>query len=427
MACFAHLPNEVLENVFQYLDFKNRKNLSLVCSRWNYVLLSERYLRKHAILHIEGCRVLDGKTQFRREYEALSIKLNRQYCNEMAKNLRLIYTICASPVYLRVENLCTDQRFGLIFDTVYFSHENIENLHLIGTCKTEKGFLCSTLNNLKVLKVESNYVEYFRLIAPNLVELYLYVCSEEHMDLLPQFADQLKKLDIVFDSKDIYYLYNLKFPHITDLSVDRKLKGMTKSEQDISIAFYKRFKQLQKLKLSVKFIDSYVMQMISTSISNLTELTLQVIEGTIELSNISKLVNLEKLTIEAEKVNLLDAKFPRLKQLLLGSANFRTGTYVYAFESLMVFNKMRVLALHNVKFYPEVLKLTPSYNVEKLFITNFKRLEETHLQILIKRFPAIRWLKIAHCPGFTQREVEKIKRMNPKMCVAFDEVSQGRL
>lgn len=364
---------QILENVFQYLYFKNRKNLSLVCSRWNDVLLSERYLKKHAILHIEGCRLLDGKTRFRRVYEALSIKLDRQYCNEMTKNLRLICTICPSPVCLRLENLCTDQRFGLIFDTVYFSLENIENLHLIGTCKTEKDFLCTTLNNLKVLKVESNYIEYFRLIAPNLTELYLYVFSEEHMDLLPQFADQLEKLDIVFDSKDIYYFYNLKFPHITELSVDRRLKGMTKSEQDISIAFYKRFKQLRKLNLSVKFIDSYVMQMISTSISNLKELTLQVVEGTIELSNISKLVNLEKLTIEAEKVNLLDAKFPRMKQLHLGSADFRTGTYVYALESLMLFDNMRVLALHNVKFYPEVLKLTPSYNVDTLYITNYKR------------------------------------------------------
>lgn len=55
------------------------------------------------------------------------------------------------------------------------------------------------------------------------------------------------------------------------------------------------------------------------------------------------------------------------------------------------------------------------------------QLEEAHLQMLVRRFPAVRWLKIAHCPGFTAREVEKLKRMNPKLQVAFDEVTQGRL
>ncbi|XP_062564181.1 uncharacterized protein LOC134227015 [Armigeres subalbatus] len=427
MACFTWLPNEILEHIFQYLDFKNRRNLSLVCNRWNEVLLSERYLRKHVILHIEGCRLLDGKTYFRRNYEALSIKLENQYSSEMTKNLRLVNSVCPNPAHLRIDNLSSDQRFALIFSNTFFSFENVEQLHLIGTCKTEKGYLCTSFDNLKVLKIETSYVEYFRLIAPQLTELYLYVCSEDHMDLLPQFADQLLKLTLVFDNKDIYYFFNLNFPQIRELSIDRRLKGMTKSEQDISIMFFRRLKQLRKLHLTVKFIDSYVMQMISTSLSNLTELTLLVSEGTIELSNISKLIKLEKLKIEAEKFNLLNAKFPHLRQLSLGSPDLRSGAYVYAFESLMIFNSLRMLALHNVKFYPEVLKLTPSYNVEYMYVTNYKRLEETHLQMLVRRFPAVKWLRIAHCPGFTMREVEKLKRMNPKLCVAFTEVTKGRL
>lgn len=364
---------QILENIFQHLDFKNRRNLSLVCRRWNEILLSERYLRRHVILHIEGCRLLDGKAYFSRDYEAMSIKLDNQYCNEMAKNLRLVNAICASPEYLRIDNRSNDQRFALVFGNVFFGLENVEKLHLLGTCKTEKGYLCSSLNNLKSLKIESTNVEYFRLIAPQLTELYLYVCSEDHMDLLPQFADQLIKLTVVFESKDIYYFYNLNFSLLSELAVDRRLKGMTKSEQDISITFFRRLKQLQKLHLSVKFIDSYVLQMISTGMSNLTELSLTVSEGTIELSNINKLLMLQKLKIEAEKVNLLDAKFPHLRHLTLGSPDFRTGTYVYAFENLMIFDSLRNLGLHNVKFYPEVLKLTPSYNVEVMFITNYKR------------------------------------------------------
>lgn len=427
MACFCWLPNEILENIFQHLDFKTRRNLSLVCRRWNEVLLSERYLRKHAILRVEGCRLLNGKMSFERDYDAISIKLDDQHCNEMTKNLRLINAISPSPEYLRIDNRSADQRFALVLNNVFFSLENVEQLHLLGTCKTEKGYLCHTFNNLKSLKIESTHVEYLKFIAPQLNELYLYVSSEDHMDLLPQFADQLVKLTVVFESKDIYYFYNLTFPFVTELSIDRRLKGMTKSEQNISIAFFRRLPQLQKLHISVKFIDSYVMQMISTGLPNLTELSLIVSEGTIQLSNISKLVQLEKLKIEAEKVNLLDAHFRHLKHLTLGSSDFRTGTYVYAFESLMLIDSLRVLGLHNVKFYPEVLKLTPSYNIGSMYITNYKRLDDGHLQMLVRRFPAVCWLKIAHCPGFTAREIEKLKRMNPKLCVAFDEVTQGRL
>ncbi|KAL1392904.1 hypothetical protein pipiens_012129 [Culex pipiens pipiens] len=364
---------------------------------------------------------------FRRYYPALSIKLDAQNANEMMKNLRLINEVCPQPRHLKLESWSADQRFGWVLKNTFFNCTNVEQLHLVGTCKTESGYFNASFDKLNVLKVESLHVEYLGLSAPNLNELHLRVDSEDHMDLLPQFADQLIKLAVVFASKEVHYFYNLKFPQLIELRFDRKLKGMTKSEQDISIAFFKRLKHLRRLTLSTKFIDSYVMQMISGSISNLTELKLEVSEGTIELFNISKLQKLEFLLVVAEKVNLLGAKFRTLKHLELGSSKLASGTYVYAFEDVMLLNKLRTLNLHNVKFYPEVLKLTPSYNVESMQITHYKRLEENHLQILVRRFPAIRWLKIASCPGFTQREVEKLKRMNPKMCVAFDEISSARL
>ncbi|XP_055533388.1 uncharacterized protein LOC129723287 [Wyeomyia smithii] len=422
MAYFELLPNEILENIFQYMNFKNRRKLSPVCTRWNNVLFSDQYLRKNVVFHIDGCRMLDAKMILTRTYPALSLKVDNQFSNEMLKNLRLINSFSPKPTFLRLENRNADHHLGWILDGVFFSLEDVTQLHLLGTCKTERGVCFVLLNNLKVLKIEAVHVEFFRVGAPNLTELQVLVRSEDHMDLLHQFADQLTKLTAVFDSKDGYYFYNLKFPQLTDLTVERSLKGMIKSEQDISIAFFRRLKQLTKLRLSFKFIDSYVMQEIYESVPNLVELQLEVCEGTIELSNISKLIHLKKLTIAAEKVNLLNTKPPNLKHLTLGSAITGAGTFVYAFENIMLLDNLRSLTLHNVKFYPEVLKLTPTYNVVTMSITHYKRLLENHLQIIVKRFPALQHLKIADCPGFTQREIDKIKRMNPRMFISFDEV-----
>ncbi|XP_053689796.1 uncharacterized protein LOC128738575 [Sabethes cyaneus] len=422
MACFELLPNEILENIFQYMDFKNRRKLSPVCTRWNNVLLSDQYLRKNVIVHIEGCRLLDAKMTFSRTYPALSLKLESQFFNEMMKNLRLINGFNPRPTFLRLDNRSSDQQLGWVLDNLFFSLEDVSELHLSGTCKTDRGVCLVFLNNLKILKLEAAHVEYFRVGAPNLTELSLLVRSEEHMDILHQFAEQLIKLTVVFDSKDGYYFYNLKFPRLIELTVDRSLKGMIKSEQDISIAFFRRLKQLTRLHLLVKFIDSYVMQEIYESVPNLVELKLEVCEGTIELSNVSKLIHLEKMTIAAEKVNLLNTKPPNLKQLTLGSETTGAGTFVYAFENLMLLDNLRSLALHNVKFYPEVLKLTPTYNVVTMSVTHYKRLLENHLQIIVKRFPALQRLKIVDCPGFTLREVDKIRRMNPRMFISFDEV-----
>ncbi|XP_058456307.1 uncharacterized protein LOC131433742 [Malaya genurostris] len=424
MAYFDLLPNEILENIFQYLYFKERKRLCSVCCRWNSILFSDQYLRRHVVFHIEGSRLLDTKKPVHRVYQALSLKIESQWNNEMMKNLRLVNTISPNLEYLRLENWGSDHQLGSIFDSLDLA--KIRQLHFTGTCDTVSGLLCVFMSNLDILKINVHHVQYFNLCAPNLVELFLYVRSEDHLDLLSQFADQLIKLTVVFDSKNGYFFFNLRFPRLSELAIDRSMKGMIKSDQDISIAFFKRHKQLRKLHLSIKFIDSYVMQEVYENVPNLTDLKIQVSEGTIELSSVSKLLKLEKLAVTAEKVYLLSHKFPKLKQLQLGSAETGPGTFVYGLENLMLLDSLRTLILHNVMFYPEVLKLTPVYNVRILHINNYKRLLENHLQILVKRFPAVYKLKISSCPGFTLHEVEKLKKMNPRMKISFDEVRFGQ-
>ena len=110
-----------------------------------------------------------------------------------------------------------------------------------------------------------------------------------------------------------------------------------------------------------------------------------------------------------------------------------------------------------MKIYPEVLQLTPTYSVERMVLAHYRRvcrfvaaeekneriscvtltvslftflhtqIDETHLQILVKRFPALRWLRISHCYGLYKREIDKLKRMLPDLAVAFDEVKSDRI
>ncbi|XP_058835903.1 uncharacterized protein LOC131692711 isoform X2 [Topomyia yanbarensis] len=298
MANFDLLPNEILENIFQYLNLKERKRLSSVCCRWDEVLFSDQYLHRHVVFNIEGCRLLDVKKPVKRYYQALSLKIEDQFYNEMLKNLRLLNTVSPNPTYLRLENWSSDNRLGWIFENIFCNLEHIEELHLTGNCRTEKGSFCAFLNNLNVLMINAYHIQYFRLSAPNLTELFLYIRSEDHLDLLSQFTDQLTKLSVVFDSKDGYYFFNLNFPKLTELVIDRHMK--------------------------------------------------------------------------------------------------------------------------------EVLKLTPVYNVRMIHISHYKRLQENHLQILVKKFPALCRLKIVKCSGFTRHEVEKLRRMNSRMCISFDEVRFGR-
>uniref|UniRef100_A0A4Y0BF89 Leucine rich immune protein (Coil-less) n=1 Tax=Anopheles funestus TaxID=62324 RepID=A0A4Y0BF89_ANOFN len=282
------------------------------------------------------------------------------------------------------------------------------------------------MDQLRTLNLECTDVLDIWFVAPKLSRLHLHVLSEEHIDFLLHFIQQLYALSIVFDSKESYFFYNLKPDNLRELAIDRRQKGMTKSERNISIAFFKRLNHLQRLELRMKFIDSYVLHTIADTLTQLVELSLEVAEGTIELKHIANLIRLERLRIVACRVNLQGVHLPALQTLELGSAEL-PGTYLEGIEGLMAFNRMRSLTLMNVKVYPEMLQLTPTYSVERMVIAFYRKLEETHLLILVKRFPALRWLRVSHCHGIYQREIDKLKRMMPTLAVAFDEAKSDRI
>uniref|UniRef100_A0A182R1W1 F-box domain-containing protein n=1 Tax=Anopheles funestus TaxID=62324 RepID=A0A182R1W1_ANOFN len=425
MANFNQMPNEI----FDHLDCRTRRNLTLVCRRWNAVLLSERYIARNVTLLIDGQRTLVlSKHPIHRAYPNLTLKLDNPINGDAFKGLRLLSTIVPSPSNVKLHlAFPNDPRWIAMWEGQYINLRTVETLHLTGSCHTEcPRAVVIRMDQLRTLNLECTDVLDIWFVAPKLSRLHLHVLSEEHIDFLLHFIQQLYALSIVFDSKESYFFYNLKPDNLRELAIDRRQKGMTKSERNISIAFFKRLNHLQRLELRMKFIDSYVLHTIADTLTQLVELSLEVAEGTIELKHIANLIRLERLRIVACRVNLQGVHLPALQTLELGSAEL-PGTYLEGIEGLMAFNRMRTLTLMNVKVYPEMLQLTPTYSVERMVIAFYRKLEETHLLILVKRFPALRWLRVSHCHGIYQREIDKLKRMMPTLAVAFDEAKSDRI
>ncbi|XP_053670805.1 uncharacterized protein LOC128721109 [Anopheles nili] len=430
MANINQMPVEILEMIFDQLDYRSRRNTTLVCRRWNAISLSERFISRNVTLVIDGNRMLSlHKRAFHRCYSNVSLQLDNADSNDPLKGLRLLPTITPSTSSIRLHLAnAFDQRWIAICEAQFINLRAVTTFHLIGNCGLDhhRRPIVLYMDQLRALKLESNGVENLRLTAPNLSQLYLHVRKEEHLDFLLQFIHQLHSLSVVFASKESYYFYNVKLSNLRQLSIDRREKGMTKSEQNVSIAFFRRLEHLECLELRVKFIDSYVLHTIANKLTQLVELSLEVTEGTIELLHIAKLTKLKRLRIVACRINLQNVHLPALQSLVLGSSEI-PGTFLEGMEGLMAFYRLRSLTLVNVKIYPEMLQLTPTYSVERMVLSHYRRLEETHLLILVKRFPAIRWLRISHCHGVYQREIDKLKRMLPKLAVAFDEAKSDRM
>ncbi|XP_052860386.1 uncharacterized protein LOC128267560 [Anopheles cruzii] len=431
MANFNWMPNEILELIFENLDFRTRRNLSLVCRRWNNVLLSERFIERRVLLAIDGNRPLNVKhLVLERRYPNVKLQFDSRCSNETFKALRVLLPVCVpAPTFLCLHTQWNDPRWTALCEDQLLNLRTVAVLHLIGSCKADpRGPMALQMDELRTLKLEVIDVDGLSLLmAPKLSNLSVWVQSERHVELLRQFVTQLHTLHIVFNAKESFSFYRLDLSNLRRLAIDRRLKGMTKSEQNASISFFRRLVHLRELELIVKFIDSYVLHTMFEKLTQLEQLSLQVSEGTIELVHIAKLTRLKRLRVGASRINLQQAALPALRTLVLGSPELETGTYLEGIECLMAFTRLHSLSLVNVKIYPEVLQLTPTYAVERMLLSNYRRLEETHLLIFVKRFPALRWLRISHCHGVHQREIDKMKRTLPRLAVAFDEAKSDRV
>ncbi|XP_058119331.1 uncharacterized protein LOC131287255 [Anopheles ziemanni] len=427
MAEFNDMPNEILEHIFSYLHFYARCNLSLVCQRWNAVLFSDRYLNRNVVMHLNGKRLLT-KQPISRNYRNFSISMDPSLLTpECIKSVRMIPSVFPSPTHVELHYAAqNDVNFMAIYTEQLINFRTIETLFLFGTmskyliklptARKEEKVQFET-DRLHTLNINVGVIENVRFVAPNLRHLHLAVHSKEHLDFLLEFMDQLHSLVIKFFSKEVFYFYSLKLSNLRHLSIDRWEKAMTKSEQSISIGFFKRCVRLESLEMFFKFIDSFVLHSIAANLTQLVELKLVVQEGTIQMWHISTLNELQRLRITARHVYLHNLQLPALQSLKIGS---KKGARLEGIECLMAFTRLRTLTLVNVKLYPEVQQLTPTYSVERMVLAHYDKLDDNHLLMLVKRFPALRWLHIKKCHGIDQRELDKLKRMLPKLAVAYD-------
>ncbi|KFB51287.1 AGAP012159-PA-like protein [Anopheles sinensis] len=339
----------------------------------------------------------------------------------------MIPSVVPSPTHVELHYAAlNDVNFMAIYTEQLIDFRTVETLFLFGTMSKYLVKLPITpkehrvqfvTDRLHTLNLNVGVIENVRFVAPNLRHLHLAVHSKEHLNFLLEFMDQLHTLIIKFFSKEVFYFYTLSLGNLRHLSIDRWEKAMTKSEQSTSIGFFKRCKRLERLEMFFKFVDSFVLHSIAANLRQLVELTLVVQEGTIQLWHISTLPVLKHLRITARHVYLHNLQLPALQSLRIGS---KKGARLEGIECLMAFTRLRTLTLVNVKLYPEVQQLTPTYSVERMVLAHYDKLEDNHLLVLVKRFPALRWLHIKRCHGIDQREIDKLKRMHPKLAVAYD-------
>uniref|UniRef100_A0A182MXC8 F-box domain-containing protein n=1 Tax=Anopheles dirus TaxID=7168 RepID=A0A182MXC8_9DIPT len=432
MANINQLPTEILEMIFDHLDYKSRRNATLVCQRWDAVALSERFTKRNVIITIDGSRALTlHKHTFHRPYQNLSLKLDNPAAGgkDTAKGFRLLPTIFPTLASVKLEMAVPYEPrwFGTI-EHQLDCLRTVDAFHLTANCNLEANRLpVLRMARLRTLTVECGGVQHFWLIAPELRRLQLRVHSVDQLYFLLHVLHQLHTLEVVFTSKEYLHLYDSKPTNLHALSIDRRHKGMMKNERDPSITFFGQLVNLRRLELKVKFVDSYVLCKVAGRLPQLAELSLEACEGMIELSHIASLRRLERLWVVAGRINLANVHLPALRTLLLGAGELSGTTKLEGIETLMTFLGLQSLTLVNVSFYPEMHKLTPSYSLQRMALLHYRQLNEAHVLKLVKRFPALRWLRISHCHGIYRPEIDKLKRLLPKVAIAFDEVKSDRI
>uniref|UniRef100_A0A182R0M8 F-box domain-containing protein n=1 Tax=Anopheles farauti TaxID=69004 RepID=A0A182R0M8_9DIPT len=421
MASINQMPTEILEMIFNQLDFKSRLNATLVCQRWNAVAMSERFTKRKVFFKIDSNSVLTlHKHTFHRSYQNLLLKLDDSpEGKDTTKGLRLLTTIFPTIASIKLEMaVWSDQWWYSLMKNHNACFLTVDTLHLTANYN---------LPRTEHLKENNRHYRMSSLrtsvLAPELRKLYLAVNTMGKMHMLQDVLYQLHTLEIVLTSYVYLHFYNFKPINLRALSIDRRHKGMVQHEREPSVIFFGQLVNLRRLELKVKFFDSYVLNKIAEMLPQLVELSLEACEGMIDLSLIGNLSRLERLRVIAGSIDLTNLYLPLLRTLCLGTApeNYVTPK-LEGIETLMRFPSLQSLTLVNIRFNSDIQKLTPSYSLQNMILLNYRQLKDVHVLKLVKRFPVVRWLRISHCYGIYRPEIEKLKRLLPKVAIAFDEV-----
>ncbi|XP_055624113.1 uncharacterized protein LOC129767358 [Toxorhynchites rutilus septentrionalis] len=204
------MPNEVLCRIFDLLPWSNRKRISLVCSRWNEIVNSDRYLRQTKLVLYNY-----SKVQFFSGVE--EELLNKQkviefHSSAMLDTKELLLTVAQSfpsgeaaveciDLFLRSDH---EQLFNLV----------ISNLPKLTWLKSLRILANEALKAYKDgLPIHSAILEKLKLtfyqntpcilITPRLRSLDMVIRHANDMNVLRGVSGQLRELTVNFQSKDL--------------------------------------------------------------------------------------------------------------------------------------------------------------------------------------------------------------------------------
>ncbi|XP_049289215.1 uncharacterized protein LOC125767031 [Anopheles funestus] len=217
-------PNEVLCCIFDYLPWKDRQRVSLVCSRWNGIINSVHYLRRQKLVLYNY-----GKAKF---FSGVGVQLLcRQksiefYSNAMLDTEELLDTIMKSfsTGYAMVQSLSLFLRsehklaFGLVV-------ANIPNLLHLTELKISANEALTNGVHIDSACLEKINISFYqnslcRLNTPRLHTLHLTVRYRSEMDLLSTVSSQLIELKVSFISKDhVAQLFSCDFSSLKVLNI----------------------------------------------------------------------------------------------------------------------------------------------------------------------------------------------------------------
>nr|XP_029730117.1 uncharacterized protein LOC115267335 [Aedes albopictus] len=238
------LPEEVLEHIFSFLPLSDRKSASLVCTTWEKLAFSRRFLRK-VVFQIGSQETLLHKSK--RRYSNMSVIFDKHVVHN-----HFFY----KHLFKLLELFATD----------------VESLHCKGYVSTNR--LCMMVNRLPKLQqwtVESEVMNWYRgprfpvvtqlsapgsltnelqIETPNLTQLSIrFTNSANGWDptaVLRQLAPQLKKVDLYSTVRSIP-LEQLQFPKAEVLNIGGCLR-VTDNDSDLR-TFFAGFRILKEVRL----------------------------------------------------------------------------------------------------------------------------------------------------------------------------------
>ncbi|KAL5291632.1 ADAT1 family protein [Megaselia abdita] len=458
---WTNLPSHIFENIFQYSNLSELKNLSLVCKNWYEEIgdsWSEKYTLKCCIFDSEEERTILPKSC--RQYPSVSICNNhinscksilsilkgrnlRKPCKILKMTINGVFYTANTPLGKVIDilneyggNLTTVKLSGLndeqIDDSCNLILERLPNVRhfelqgLLELSKKNLEVLYGGFEKLRTLKLHLNRLSGFNYKFQSIQNLFLR--NMEHLENL------IIELEVDNYSSDLYLEPMKHLKHLKNL----RITFSDRSHKKLGIDVLKHNKNLNTLHFKCCYISNEDLLKISTYFPELQNLKL-CLDNNVEESSLRAIGEIQKLsTVELA----FDGKFPNyfenwfnhcnknFKSLnLIGSRKFHDYFVSKSLKDRVDYAKFNPLCIDNILknlTQLEHLSITlASLKLENpcnLIFSNLKTLnfedcnskDSTHDFFSRLKSPKLTFLK-TDILGMTDETVDVVLRNFPKL------------